>query len=91
MCVYGGYLLWIGCGVVDIRGGTENYEDNTIPKGSDMVWHVFTTAEIPFFMFKSLVRKWMGRLDLITPLEKLNTELDAILKAEPEIIFCEEP
>lgn len=91
MCVYRDYLLWIGCGVADILGGAEGYEENTLPKCSDVVWHVFTSVEIPFFMVKSIVRKWIGRLDLKSPHEKLNAELYKILNAEHEIVFCEEP
>lgn len=91
MCVYRQYLLWVGCGTMQSEELIEIYDAENPPKGSDVIWHVFTDIELPFFMFKSLFLKWTGKLDLKEPLEKLNNELAHILTSEPDIHFCEEP
>jgi hypothetical protein len=74
---------------------TEEYIKNIAmeitPNKSEIVWHVFTTIEIPFFFIKSLFRKWAGKLDLEAPHNKLKSELYRILKSESGIVFCEEP
>ena len=90
-CVYGQYLLWVGCGTMQSEELIEIYDAENPPKGSDVIWHVFTDIELPFFMFKSLFLKWTGKLDLKEPLEKLDNELAHILTSEPDIHFCEEP
>ncbi len=87
MCESNGYLLWLGCGCIVSE---ENNEDHT-PQGSEVVWHVFSHIEIPFYNFKTLLKKLSGKLVLARPLDKLNQQLDAVLKSEPAIIFCEEP
>jgi len=68
-------------------------EDDTdsLPDVNDIVWHVFTEIEIPFFMLKSHVKKLLGQLDLSSPVNKLNKEIDGVLSSNESIIFCEEP
>lgn len=88
MCSREEYLLWIGCGAMSDH---ENYDPDNLPNGSEVIWTSFPTIEIPFFYFKSLIKKWTGRLDLDTPLKKLKKELEALLDKEPEIKFCDEP
>ena len=61
------------------------------PNERDIVWHVFTVIEVPFFMLKFIFRKLTGKLDLLTPLQKLNSELRVVLSSEKSIVFCEEP
>ena len=60
MCVYDEYLLWLGCGAMQLDELLENYEEGKPLKGSDVVWHVFPQIEVPFFKFKSLIKKWRG-------------------------------
>lgn len=91
MCVYGEYMLSVGCGPMQTEEYIKNIEMEIIPNKSDIVWHVFTTIEIPFFFIKSLLRKWTGSLDLETPHNKLKSELHKILNSESGIAFCEEP
>ncbi|WP_394176953.1 hypothetical protein [Thalassotalea litorea] len=91
MCVYDDYLLWLGCGAMQSEESLENYEEGRPPKGSEVVWHVFPQLEVPFFKFSSLINKWLGKLDVETPLENLKNELDKVLRAENNIQFCDEP
>ena len=91
MCVYGDYLLWVGCGAVQTDELEELIEKEKTPLSSNIIWHSFTTIEIPFFMFKSHIRKWSGKLDIRSPLEKLNKDLDNIMQSEPRIVLCDEP
>lgn len=79
------YMLWLGCGSMqdDIEG--------QIPKGSEVIWHTFPVIEVPFFNFKALLKKWFGKLDLQTPLNKLKGELRDTLLSTKQIEFCEEP
>lgn len=87
MCESNGYLLWLGCGCII----SEEYNEDDTPQGSEVVWHVFSHIEIPFFHYKTLLKKLSGKLVLDTQLDKLNQQLDAVLKSEPAIIFCDEP
>jgi len=90
MCTRGEYLLWIGCGSMftdDIAAGSPENP----PDANEITWYVFTMIEVPFFMVKSLLKKWTGRLDLKTPLEKLKAELDSVLASNKNLAFCDEP
>ena len=42
-------------------------------------------------MLKSKVLKWLGKLDINTPMEKLSCDLAQILESEAEVVFCAEP
>jgi len=90
MCVRGDFLLWIACGAMTDPARLDGHPVAQ-PATGDIVWHVFTAIEVPFFRIGSLLKKWMGRLDLIELREKLNLQLDAVLKANASIVFCEEP
>jgi hypothetical protein len=91
MCYRDDYLLWIGCGTMLSDDFYENYDPDSPPKGSDVVWHVFPFIEIPFFYVKTWFKKLIGKIDTNQPLKKLNEELKKILESEPQIEFCEEP
>lgn len=91
MCQSSEYLLWVGCSCIITEEQMQVYEGDNPPKGSEVVWHAFSSIEIPFFNLKSLFKKWTGRLDLDTPLETLNINLASILKSEAAIKFCDEP
>jgi hypothetical protein len=89
MCERGEFLLWIGCASMDFDFD-EDSEDS--PKDvNTIIWHVFTEIEIPFFMFKSHIKKLFGHLDVFTPLNKLNQEINTVLKSNESIHFCDEP
>jgi len=87
MCDRGDYLLWIGCANVLSEEILENTLDNP-PNEDNIVWHVFSSIEIPFFMFKSHIRKWTGKLDIKSPLQKLDQHLEGVLKNNDTISFC---
>jgi hypothetical protein len=90
MCVRGDFLLWIACGCSEIDPAGRSATDGP-PSAESIVWGVYTVIEVPFFMLRSLLRKWTGRLDLSAPLDKLGAQLHAMLAANPSITFCEEP
>lgn len=90
MCVRGDYLLWIGCGCAELDESAA--ESLMVPPDAEtVVWRIFTAIEVPFYKVGALVKKWTGQLDLSGPREKLNQQLDAVLKANESIVFCEEP
>jgi len=86
MCHCDEYMLWLGCGSMQTE---EVLEVPVNPR--DVVWHVFPVLEIPFFKFKSKIKKMMGRLDTVTPLEKFKRELVRLLDKEQTIELCDEP
>lgn len=87
MCHSGEYMLWLGCGAMQ----SEEAFEETLPNPRDVVWHVFPVVEIPFFKFKSKIKKWVGKLDTDTPLQKLRNELVQLLNDEQAIELCDEP
>ena len=87
MCEREEYLLWVGCG--PMQEYFEDYDPELPPKGEDVIWHVFPEIEVPFFYFKSLSKKWRGKLDIEKPLQKLDQDLKMILNSEPRITLCE--
>ena len=91
ICENDEYLLWVGCGAMGDEIRQEDYDPDNPPKGSDVTWHAFAVIEVPFFWFKSLLKKWTGKLDLDTPLKKLEKELEEILSKDPQITSCDEP
>ncbi len=91
ICAYDEYLLWVGCSAMQSETLIENYREGFPPKGNEVIWHVFSEIEVPFFKLKSLIRKWLGKLDVEAPLGNLNNELDKILSSERDIHFCTEP
>ncbi len=87
MCESGDYLLWVGCG----NELSEEILDSTLdnpPNEDNIIWHAYSVIEVPFFMIRSHIKKWTGRLDLKEPLEKLNQQLERILKTNESISFC---
>lgn len=91
MCKRDSYFLWVGCGSILIETSMGNFNPTLPPDNSDIVWHVFTQVEVPFFFFKSNFLRLLGKLDTKTAYEKLNRDLKQILEQEPGIHFCEEP
>jgi len=85
MCADKDYMLWIGCGVELDDEFYENYDPEIPPRGSDVVWYVFTHIEVPFFYLKSIIKKIVGKLDLKVPLEKLDADLKTVLETESRI------
>ncbi|HAS6863621.1 TPA: hypothetical protein GRI37_23850 [Vibrio parahaemolyticus] len=91
VCESNGYLLWLGCGSMQDEETLESYQKGKTLEGKEVVWHTFPTIEVPFFNFKAIINKWFGKLDLETPLKKLDKELQHILSSEAEVELCEEP
>lgn len=69
----------------------EEYDPENPPLGTDVTWHVFPVIEVPFFYFKSFIRKLFGQLDTTKPLDKIDKELKQILTTDPQIKLCKEP
>lgn len=90
MCVRGEYLLWVGCGNVLSDAILASTLDSP-PKEHEIVWHVFTELEVPFFMVKSNLKKLFGLLDIKAPLAKLRSDVDKILSCNELLSFCDEP
>ncbi|EGR0197523.1 hypothetical protein FRN31_11585 [Vibrio alginolyticus] len=91
ICESNDYLLWLGCGSMQDEKTLENHQKGKPSEGEEVVWHAFPAIEVPFFNFKAVINKWFGKLDLETPLKKLDKELQPILSSEAEIKLCEEP
>lgn len=91
MCERGNYLLWVGCGPILTETTIESFDPAITPDNSEVVWHVFTEVEVPFFFLKSHFLRLQGKLNTKTAYEKLNRDLRQILEQEPGIHFCEEP
>ncbi|ENM5764229.1 hypothetical protein V9R53_003921 [Vibrio mimicus] len=90
VCESNDYLLWLGCGSMLDEETLESYQEGKPPEGKEVVWHVFPVIEVPFSSFKVIINKWFGKLDLETPLKKLDKELQHILSSQVEIELCEE-
>jgi len=91
VCERSDYFLWLACGCMTSDEMKENYSPDDPPAGSEVVWHVFPVVEVPFLNFLALFKKWTGKLDMRTPVEKLNSHLVAIFNSESEIVLCDEP
>jgi hypothetical protein len=90
MCESSEFLLWIGCSSMNYDNDDGNGKEIALDVNT-IIWHVFTEIEVPFFMLKSQMKKWVGRLDLASPINKLNQEVKSILKSNNAICFCDEP
>jgi hypothetical protein len=65
MCARDPFMLWVGCGNVDI----EAMPADAPPKKEDAVWHCFVTAEV--FFWKRLFRK----IDTAPAVAKLHADI----------------
>lgn len=83
------HLLWIGCVSMFEDDFEDTYDPDNPPKGEDVVWQVFPEIEIPILKFKSWLKNLFGKLDTVTPLNKIDDDLKKILENEPKITFCE--
>jgi hypothetical protein len=72
------FMLWVGC------GNTEGLASDDQPN-KEITWHCFPVVEIP------LLKRLFKRPDTSIALSKLNTDLHAILSAEPAITLVAEP
>ncbi len=90
MCLREDFLLWVGCGNMMSEEIRESTLDQP-PSHENIIWHVFVEVEIPFFMVKSIFKKWLGMLDLNNPKLLLKTALNEILVSNENLQFCEEP
>lgn len=91
LCSNSEVMLWVGCGNVQTEALLYSYDPDFPPNGNEVVWHTFPYAEVPIFKFKSYIKKLFGKINIQKSLDKLDSELEAILKAEPAINFCVEP
>ena len=90
MCSRNEYLLWVGCGNVLTEEVLNSTQDNP-PDEKEIIWHVYTCIEIPFYRLKSKLKKIFGFLDTTAPKRKLDQEVKGILIANKTLSFCEEP
>lgn len=72
------FSLWVGCGNVDDIGRSE-------AEPSEIVWHCFPVAEVPFF------KRIFGEPDTAAALLKLNSDLESILFEETTFNLVAEP
>ncbi len=72
------FSLWVGCGNVDDIGERE-------VERSEIVWHCFPVAEVPFF------KRLFGKPDTAAALQKLSSDLESILVEETTITLVAEP
>ena len=70
---------------------SEYYNNETIPDVKDIYWHTFTTVEVSIFSLKTYLKYILGKIDIGTPLSKLDRELRELLENESSINICEEP
>jgi len=84
MCSREDMWLWVGCGTMIL----EEYDDKNPPLGSEVRWTAFPVVETP--LFKPKIMKWLGKLDINTPLNQLDNELRVILNDESRIQIIEE-
>ena len=80
------FLLWVGCGneSPDPATGPAAPADGALPDGSTLTWKCFVHAEVPFWRLY-FWRRLIGQADMRGAAEKLDRELEAILRSEPRI------
>ncbi|MCB1607445.1 MAG: hypothetical protein KDI71_10765 [Xanthomonadales bacterium] len=82
MCARDPFLLWVGCGNVDM---VDSGAEAVVPPSEAIVWHCFVCAEIP----------WLKRLFANPPtadaVAKLARDLHAAVDSEPRIQRVAEP
>ncbi|SUS05901.1 conserved hypothetical protein [uncultured Defluviicoccus sp.] len=77
------FMLWVGCGnVVDYDAAQPG---DAPPAKENVVWHCFSTAEIP------LLKRLFKRPDTSFALSKLDEDLRTILSQEPKISLVAQP
>lgn len=79
MCARADYLLWAGCGNIDEAAGMDGEAEGLYSPMKKIGWRVFVESEMPFFMAGSLVKKWLGLLDIQTPRDELGAHVERIL------------
>jgi hypothetical protein len=72
------FLLWVGCGSI-------HFHSADIVESTEIVWHCFPEAEVPFF------RRLFGKPDTGPELSRLNEHLRSILEQNPAIKMVDEP
>ncbi len=89
ICSNDTFFLWVGCGAVT----EQDFENSMLApsKPEEIIWHVFSSVEVPFFRIATLAKKLVGKLNTQKGLEKLHQEIEEILKEEPQISLCEQP
>lgn len=90
MCARGEYLLWVGCGNVVSEEILASTLDKPLNE-HEIVWHVFTEVEVPFFKVKANLKKLVGLLDVKSPLAKLSADVGKILSGNSQLSLCDEP
>jgi len=83
MCAYDPFMLWVGCGSVGEHVTAQQGDPH--PAKEDVVWHCFSTAEVPFW------KRIFKKPDTSMQLSKLDADLLAILSEEHEITLVAEP
>jgi hypothetical protein len=88
MCQRKPFDLWIGCGNMEDESFYKiplAEKSRFIPDVSKIIWTCFVAAEAPFF------KKLFKKVDTKSSEEKLQKELEEVLKSEPEIQIVECP
>jgi len=82
VCARKPLLLWVGCGSLASEGISG--EPSIEPAGTTRTWHCFPEAEVPFW------KRVLRQVDTAPQLERLQSDLNAILSGEPELRLVEE-
>ena len=81
-CTQKPFMLWVRC--VSVR----DYKSRPVdppPRGEDVTWTCIVDADLPFFA------RLFWRVDPTSLVEKLSTEVGAILRAEQAIVLTARP
>ncbi len=83
MCSRKPFMLWVGCGNVQDYETTK--PSDPIPKGSDVTWTCYVTAEPP------ILARLFKRVDTTSAVEKLFEQVRSALLEDSRIALVEEP
>ena len=83
MCARKPFMLWVGC--VSVHDYNKTKPEDPLPRAKDITWACSVTAETP------LLAGLFKRIDVEPKLGELSKHVEAILRAEPDIAFTEQP
>ncbi|RYD18688.1 MAG: hypothetical protein EOP88_21710 [Verrucomicrobiaceae bacterium] len=90
MCNSKPFMLWIGCGSMLSDEVMKSTSSNP-PSIEKIVWTAFPRTEIPFYDFRALVLKLIGKIQMEPARQKLLDDLWEILSAASDIHFVDRP
>lgn len=82
MCSRHPYRLWLGC--ANVSNFDSAKPNRTASKKDDMLWYCFPMAEAPF------LKRLFRMVDTFPGLKKLDSQLQGILRREPDVELLDE-